>query len=152
MELILFSGPTSGPKRQLDGSYSNHPGGGMVMRLNEIRFEGEHVVDDDLLTITLSAEFSRAWALPSRDTRLEAGTGVVSAMSDPLARRIPRWCWRPDSGPTPYDSPEHFLHLIIAPHSDQSPSRPARCTPMLETEVVRSRRGGFTRRKFIKGG
>jgi hypothetical protein len=58
MELILFSGPTSGQSVNWNGSYSNHPGGGMVMRLNEIRFEGEHVVDDDLLTITLSAEFS----------------------------------------------------------------------------------------------
>ena len=58
MELILSSGPMSGQGVNWNGSYSNHPGGEMRMRLNEITFVGEHIVDDDLLTMTLSGEFS----------------------------------------------------------------------------------------------
>ena len=59
MELILSSsGPTGGQSVDWNGSYSNYPGGDMAMRLNDIRFEGEHIVDDDLLTTTLSGEFS----------------------------------------------------------------------------------------------
>lgn len=40
------------------GSYTNGPGGEITMRLNDIRFTGEYVVDDDVLTTTLSADFS----------------------------------------------------------------------------------------------
>ncbi|MDE2873867.1 MAG: hypothetical protein OXQ93_00395 [Gemmatimonadota bacterium] len=58
MELTLSSGPMGGQSVNWNGSYSNHAGGEMRMRLMEVRFEGEHIVDDDLLTITLSAEYS----------------------------------------------------------------------------------------------
>ena len=55
MELRLS---TSGQGVNWNGSYSNHPGGEMLMRLNDVRFEGEHIVDDDLLTTTLSADYT----------------------------------------------------------------------------------------------
>lgn len=58
MELILSSGPASGESVNWSGNYSNHADGEMRMRLNEIRFVGEHVLDDDVLTITLSGELS----------------------------------------------------------------------------------------------
>ena len=64
MELILSSGPTRGQSVNWNGSYSNHPGGEMRMRLNEVRFEGEHIVDDDRLTVTLSGEYDGSGPSP----------------------------------------------------------------------------------------
>ena len=62
MDLMLSM---SGESVDWNGSYSNHPGGEMSMRLNDVRFEGEHVVDDDLLTTTLSAEFAGSGPSPA---------------------------------------------------------------------------------------
>ena len=62
MELMLS---TSGQSVDWNGSYSNHPGGEMFMKLNDVRFEGEHVVDDDRLTTTLSGESSGSGPSPA---------------------------------------------------------------------------------------
>ena len=58
MELVLSSGPMGGQSTNWSGSYTNGPGGEITMRLNDIRFTGEYVVDDDVLTTTMSADFS----------------------------------------------------------------------------------------------
>lgn len=64
MELILGTGPMNGESINWNGSYTNQPGGVLTMRLNEVRFEGEYIVDDDRLTTTLSAELSESGPSP----------------------------------------------------------------------------------------
>ena len=70
----------------------------------------------------------------SRDT-LEL---IGGRLATPPRQRAPRLAPPP---PSPYNSRRYRIRTSI----------PARCTPMLAAEAIQARRGGFTRRKFIKG-